>query len=444
MSPAPARPGARDRRRCRPFAAILALCALVAAAQADETVPQYGGARHLGVASCASSQCHGAAKPYAEGNILRNEYRVWSREDRHAKAYETLLNEQSRSIARRMGLPNAHQAKVCLDCHADNVPPERRGEKFQLEDGVGCEACHGGGERWIKSHTEEGASHADNLARGMYPTEAPRQRAKVCLSCHYGDANKFATHQMMAAGHPRLSFELDTFTIRQEHYQIDGDYRERKRFTDSVGTWAAGIAAAAAEQGALLRESKYWSRGLFPELALFDCHACHHAMNDRRWSSRATTAGLPPGAVRLNDSSLVMLYAIAATVDPAAGDALLGAIRRLHEATGKDRDAVLAQDRELERVVTALQQRLSGAPLERRATAAVRLRLVELGAKGEFRDYTGAEQAAMALDLLTFALGEDEKLRAEIDRLFALLEDEAGYSPADFAAALAQMRKKLG
>ena len=69
--------------------------------------------------------------------------------DRHSKAYKTLLNEESRTIARKLGLKNAHTADICLDCHADNVPKDKRGPEFFISDGVGCETCHGGGENYI-------------------------------------------------------------------------------------------------------------------------------------------------------------------------------------------------------------------------------------------------------------------------------------------------------
>lgn len=414
-----------------------------------ESVPQYDTVKHLGVASCASSQCHGAAKPYKEGNIRRTEYGEWSRVEvdsvkyKHSKAYEVLLNQQSRTIAKKLGLPNAHEAKVCLDCHTDNVPKERRGEKFQVTDGVGCEACHGGGERWIKSHTEEQATHANNITQGMYPTELPYQRAKLCLSCHYGEANKFATHTIMAAGHPRLRFELDTYTIRQEHYDIDPDYKRRKRFVDSVNVWAIGIATAAAENIAVLHDPNSWSEGLFPEIALFDCHACHHSMKDQRLAPRATTRSLAPGAVRLNDSSLVMLYAIAKAVDGAAAEQLLAAIRRLHEATAKDRSAVIERSRELTVVIQAVQDRFQNIHMDRQAAAAIRKTIIELGASGEFRDYSGAEQAEMALEVLAFALGGEQQLRRDTDKLFDLLRDDAKFEPGKFAKTLGDLPQTL-
>src|SRR5258707_1121225 len=83
-----------------------------------------------------------AASPWKDAHILQNEYITWSRVDKHAtRAYPILLTERSKRIAANLGLKEpAHLAKLCLDCHADNPPRDRRGERFKLADGIGCEA----------------------------------------------------------------------------------------------------------------------------------------------------------------------------------------------------------------------------------------------------------------------------------------------------------------
>src|SRR5690606_27638381 len=109
-----------------------------------------------------------------------------------------------------------------LGCHATFVPAEKRGKRFALSDGVGCESCHGPASRWLGQHVTGEASRAENIAVGMYPTEEPAARAELCLTCHLGTADRFASHRLMGAGHPRLSFELDTFTrIQPAHFRID-------------------------------------------------------------------------------------------------------------------------------------------------------------------------------------------------------------------------------
>ena len=139
-------------------------------AQQLPPVPHHDKAMHLGVATCASATCHGAVTPAQGGVVLQNEYTTWQTRDKHANAYNLLLNEQSQRIARNLGLEAAHTADICLDCHTDNVPPERRGPQFQLTDGVGCEACHNGAQDWIQVHTiGDQDAHRRNLAAGLYP-----------------------------------------------------------------------------------------------------------------------------------------------------------------------------------------------------------------------------------------------------------------------------------
>jgi hypothetical protein len=210
---------------------ILALPALCWSLIAPAAIPLPAQApdRHLGAASCASSVCHGAVQPPARPGALMNEFVTWSHEDSHAKAYQALSSPQGRSIAAKLGLGSAETAKICLDCHTDNVPQNQRGNRFTLTDGVGCEACHGGAERWISSHAAK-SNYRSDIKTGMYPTADLRDRSRLCLSCHYGAADKFATHRIMAPGHPRLSFEIDTFlALEPVHYRIDEHYRERKR-----------------------------------------------------------------------------------------------------------------------------------------------------------------------------------------------------------------------
>ena len=148
--------------------------------------------KHMGVASCAASVCHGKLAAQTDRNVQLNEYRTWSQEDRHSQAYRTLESAQSKAIAQKLGLPSAKTAQICLDCHADSAAA--RGPKFLVSDGVGCEACHGGAEKWIESHAEKTATHQRNLSLGMYPTESPAARARLCLTCHMGTGDRMITN----------------------------------------------------------------------------------------------------------------------------------------------------------------------------------------------------------------------------------------------------------
>src|SRR5262245_22809370 len=166
---------------------------------------------HIGVASCSGSNCHGATERPTASAVPGNEYLIWSKRDKHRNAYAVLLEERAVRMARALGLPDAVNQSLCLDCHADNVPAAQRGRQFQLSDGVSCEACHGGAADWLGPHIS-GAGHRANVAAGLYPLEQPVARAEKCLGCHYGDGKRFVEHRLYGAGHPRLGFELDTYT----------------------------------------------------------------------------------------------------------------------------------------------------------------------------------------------------------------------------------------
>jgi len=169
-------------------AALLLLCVSVVVPAATEApLPHRAAGTTVGTVKCSSSTCHGSVRPWDGGHVLQTEYTTWSRLDRHAKAYDVLLTPESVRIAKNLGLPEpAEKSALCLDCHAHN-PAGPRGERFVISEGVGCEGCHGPAGDWIARHTAPGATHADNVAHGLYPTDEPLARARLCLSCHMGD-----------------------------------------------------------------------------------------------------------------------------------------------------------------------------------------------------------------------------------------------------------------
>jgi hypothetical protein len=427
------------RRKLTLLALLLGLAAGNALAQ---PLPEEGRDIHEGVASCATSVCHGKVSADPASNVWLNEYRIWLRQDYHSRAYRTLQTAQSQAIAAKLGLPSAQGAKICLDCHADNVPAEARGRRFQISDGVGCEACHGGSGRWLESHAEATTSHADNLAKGMYPTEEPMARARLCLSCHLGTKDKFATHEIMGAGHPRLAFELETFTVNQPaHYEVDDDYRERKPYISSVNMWLAGLAVTGMHTLELLQEEWFTRASLVPELSFFQCHACHHPMDDLRWSSEPDR--LPPGAVRLNDASLVVLLAVLETLSPDDVSGLRGDLNTLHQASQQSRERVVSAARALHARLEPLVDRLSKGSYGPEQQRQLRRELLAQSSAERFRHFTAAEQAFLAVETLSLSLGDAERLKPRLDALYGSVEDENRFVPQQFAVLARQLMGAL-
>jgi hypothetical protein len=421
----------------RLFPVVLAAVSLASAAD----LPQNSSEKHEGVATCAASQCHGSAVPRDGSNVLQNEYVTWTQNDPHSGAYEALSNDLSQNIAARLGLSSARTAKICLDCHADNVSGSRRGERFQISDGVGCEACHGGSENWLATHYNVPAvTHQNNIDAGLYPTEAAASRGELCLSCHLGTRDKFATHRIMAAGHPRLSFELDTFTElwrtagRQPHYRVDADYRERKSSPTHSYTWAVGVLAEARQRLGLILDSQFAGDGMFPELGLYDCHACHRTMKTVQWRRLPRHGDAGPGVPFINDGTLVMSLAMVKAIAPEEAVELQDALTELHIASSKSVEAIQSAARDLDGMLRLIQSRLSPNTIRNRGAAVLR-EILASAAEGNFLDYVSAEQAFMAVQMLAIELNDTE-LEAALDDLARSLENDESYQPGQFARLL--------
>jgi hypothetical protein len=421
--------------RCFPAGFLLvAGLFLHGATHAEVAIDDY---KHMGVATCASSVCHGKLSAQTDRNVWLNEYRIWTRARRHSETYRLLENGQSRSIARNLGLPSATTAKVCLDCHADNVPADKRGPKFQITDGVSCEACHGGAENWIESHAEPGATHEDNLARGMYPTESPQARARLCLTCHLGTDEKFATHDIMGAGHPRLSFELEAFTANQPaHYEVDDDYRRRKGEIAGFNLWLTGQLQNAVSYLELIRSDFYPGRGQFPELAFYDCHACHHTMDDKRWTPERGGPGVAPGSPRLQDQHLLLLEVVAGVLESTATASEIRLAAEAFVAAGQN-DAANARSvaARLLELLDRHQSRWATAKYTLETVRSVRRALIRAAADGRMSDFNAAEQIYLALESLSYSIGDRQTLESTLDSLYLEVESGSKFDPASFAAA---------
>ena len=426
--------------------ATASLLTATASVAGSAELPERSAEKHMGVATCAASQCHGSAIPRDATGVLQNEYVTWTQADPHSKAYELLSNEQSRLIAARLGIGRAREAKICLDCHADNVPIAKRGEKFTIADGVGCEACHGGAENWLSTHyNAPTVTHADNLTAGLYPGNLAAPRAELCLSCHLGTRDKFATHRIMAAGHPRLVFELDTFTElwrtagRQPHYRVDADYRDRKQVDPHSFTWAIGLLAEARRRTELIQSKLFDAPGMFPELGFYDCHACHRSMKTVQWRSLPRHGGAGPGVPFINDGTFVMALALARAIAPTEAEALETALPRLHVAGSNNVTAIREAARTIDAILGRVGSRLTAAKLRNQEWQLLEA-ILETGAEGNYLDYASAEQAFMAVQMLVFEL-EDPDLEAELDNLADTLNNDERYRPVEFRRLLGRLRQ---
>ena len=140
-------------------------------------------ANYIGVDGCTRA-CH---KVERDGD----QRSVWLK-SKHAKAFNSLGSAEAKQKAAQLGVAgDPQQAEACLVCHTTGFgePSDRFDKKFNIADGVQCEACHGPGENYRKKATmkkmndergpdRKGVSATAKEFGLIYPTD------KDCKRCH--------------------------------------------------------------------------------------------------------------------------------------------------------------------------------------------------------------------------------------------------------------------
>ncbi|WP_312846665.1 hypothetical protein [Sphingopyxis sp. PET50] len=327
---------------------------------------------------------------------------------------------------------------------------------------------------WIASHyagvgttadpdREMREKHLANLSAGLRKLEDPVVRAGVCVDCHFGSSGdgQFVTHRIMAAGHPRISFELDLFSSLQAHHQEDEDYGWRKfgaanARTDHVQMWAVGQATAL-ERSLALFQSKRGAEGMFPEFYFLDCHSCHRRIYDqakpvktsaenpgRRYIVDGRQVSLPEGMPPYNDENLIMLAAAARLASSDLAAELATRTQAFHRAMTQDRESAKTAAAQLGATVGKLKAAFASPAFARVDAFALVDAISATAISDRFTDYSGSQQAVMGVDTLLNAMvssgrvtvGAAAGIRGDIDRAYAAVKDPNNYRPADFQASL--------
>ena len=441
----------RPKRYCNFFFVVVIISLISRVVEAESIIPFLSDEIHLGVSSCTSSTCHGSIQPWSDSNVLQNEYITWEDQDPHSQAYKILLTDESQRIARNLGLGSAEKEEVCLNCHADNVPEEIRAKTFQISDGVGCEACHGGANNWMSVHVSGSSDHKKNIAAGMYPTDQPLARAKLCLSCHFGTEDRFVTHKIMGAGHPRMSFELDTYTWTQPaHYKVDDDYVSRKGKILSVKVWAVGQAFAINTLLDAMTDPSRNKDGIFPELVFYDCHSCHHPMSDIKWVPR-DSHGTGPGIPRIFDANMIMMKEILNRIDNDISEEFSIKVRKLHQSSIEGFGSMTESANRLKTLMENILELITNHSFTKNDMLSIISSLIDKGLSGEYLDYSGAEQAVMAVSAILQTLLDNNSISESdyfrfnsiLDGAFEAIEDDESYKMRKFILSFKNLKSAL-
>jgi hypothetical protein len=214
--------------------------------------------------------------------------------------------------------------------------------------------------------------------------------------------------------------------------------------------WAVGLAEDVRRRMQLVLDPKNAPKGINPELSLFDCQACHHAMTQLQWQPRAST-GQGPGKIKLYDATAVMLWAVAERVAPDAARSLHTHLLALHAATDKDWNAVTGAAAEVQKDAVALAAALNGHDFGREDARALAAAVTGAAIDGGDLDYSGAQQEYDALRSIVATMGQlgftdrpqIDAWNEALDRLRAALADDQAYRPDDFVKAMQHFKEKF-
>jgi hypothetical protein len=387
--------------------------------------PMPFGPQFVGAGSCSASACHNANFTHGETG---SEFSLWATRDPHAKAYEALFDARSLRIQKNLGrATRAHEDRRCLQCHVGpdfDEQVEKQVPYFRT-DGVSCESCHGPAGKWLTTHyapSWQAKTSAQKQSLGMKDTQSILGRVQLCATCHIGAPGMDVDHDLIAAGHPHLSFEFTAFHAGMPRHWPDAKDRDpakspRGRADFEYRAWLAGQLVTAHAYLDLLADRAGDVKKPWPELAEHDCAACHH---DLQASSKRPQRPGKLGAVPWSAWNLSMTPRALKAVR--ADGAALAELRKELDRGWHDRQAIAKKARRAAAVLKPVLGRIN----EPVAPAIVLDEILAQDSPRAAYDWDDAAQIALALAALQ---------RCEVDRKMPL--------PGTYRLAIQEFSRRL-
>ena len=447
-----------------PFFVLLGLG--IQFAQSQDTPPKL-----VGSASCATAACHGGL---AGHKFVGSEFPIWSARDPHSRAFSVLRNDLSVQMAEQLKLPKpAHESAICLNCHSPVTSTESKLSSITGRkplDGVDCEQCHGPAERWLSEHVRTDWKNRpadDKRRRGYRDLTDVLTRANTCADCHVGAPSRDVNHDLIAAGHPRLFFELATFHANwPKHWPAETDAKRHPVAEPSTGgsifeakLWAVGQVVTAQRSLELLIQRTELAKETptkWPELAEWNCFACHHDLQSASWWQSKDGTQRPRVSFRLNSWPYAMLDSLARPNSEAALPIPSAGLKKLQQHFASPfppAEAIAVDAATAAKSLRLAAERLNRADaakdvLSSESLTALRLALVtDEGPRLVSRDWDSATQLFLSLNALQHAIIAakvspsvanpelDHSIQEVLDSMNSTLNFQPGLrSPRDFAA----------
>ena len=148
--------------------------------------------KYIGSKKCKN--CHDAE---ASGD----QWGFWL-EEGHASAFEVLKSDEAKKIAKELGIKDASKSDKCLKCHDTGFGIDKKllKKSFKHDGGVGCETCHGPGDKHARARfraaneeEDEEEGFGDEEEAATY-TEIPAGEIgmditrELCVKCHNNES----------------------------------------------------------------------------------------------------------------------------------------------------------------------------------------------------------------------------------------------------------------
>ena len=421
------------------------------------------GFKLVGVGTCTASGCHGGGKPE---QIVGSEYNIWIADDPHARAHSVLYDDRSLRIVQLLDgsawdpSKPAYEDMRCLSCHSTTFALARNQAGEVLTDGVGCEACHGPAEGWLSEHHLDGFDAAAKQRLGFWDTDDLFTRAQICAGCHVGGPGREVNHDLIAAGHPRLQFEMGAYLQALPKHWDELRDQTSHNGNFSLLTWLTGQAASS--QSALRQlESRATEGKCWPEFSEWSCSACHHDLRDAvsLQQKLARDGGLSGRSIRWDDWNhhLTGQYAemISATLggDQGAAGKIETGLAQLAQLMGSpsaDRTAVAAAAHALGSEIETWARQVEHADIDPRAVDQLSRRIVDHALTEGVEDWSQASLVYDALvslhqtrlDSTAEPSAIDEQVTAALNGVYDVLSQRYR-QPANYVFQAQEMKARL-
>lgn len=278
---------------------------------------QCDGSQSVGAFSCAATACHGGSE--RSRRTSGGELERWRNADPHARALSTIESHRFAGILLKLGIiskvsqdrgpgrrynelaaddagdrtASLTRLNECLACHnplaaptswtPEQVQPANVAAEM-ISDGlaIGCETCHGPAKNWISDHFRRDFNREQEC---FHDLKDPLLRARTCAQCHIGDGQRDMNHDMIAAGHPPLRFELASYERALPKHWNDArqradtrDYELKLWLAGQIANFDSGLSLLESRLKRSQAEPEHRAKAIWPEFAESNCSACHHAL----------------------------------------------------------------------------------------------------------------------------------------------------------------------